>query len=166
MDFASPGGCGRFVHGAFLHLGDSRWHRDDDPRPKPSAPVVDLADEMPEHRLGHFIIGDHPVAQRSHRHDVARGPPKHPFGVIPDRENLVGARLHRHHRGFAENNPVVPQIDQGVRRPEVDADVSGKGAKESADHGVKNKKQEAWAAVGPGPDGFDPAILRKTVNIT
>ncbi len=80
---------------------------------------------MTQHRLGHFEVCDHAVFQRSHGHDVGRRPAEHPFRFIADREHFVGAGLDGDNRRFAQDNPLVFNVDQRVRRPEIDPDVVG-----------------------------------------
>ena len=82
-------------------------------------------DEMPEHRFGDFEVRDDAIFQRPHRDDIRRRATEHPFRFVPDGENFVRACLHRHDRRFTQNYALVFDVNECVRRAEVDADVAG-----------------------------------------
>ncbi len=67
-----------------------------------------LVDEMPEHRLGDFEVGDDAVLQRADGHDVARSAPQHAFGLVAHGEHVIRAHLHRYHRRLAEHDVAKP----------------------------------------------------------
>ena len=52
------------------------------------APVVHLADEVLDHLLGDFEVGDDAVAQRADGLDVAGRAAEHQLGLLADREDL------------------------------------------------------------------------------
>ena len=52
-----------------------------------------LADEVLDHLLGDFEVGDDAVAHRADRFDVAGRAAQHHLGVVADRENLLLAAL-------------------------------------------------------------------------
>ena len=56
--------------------------------------MVDLFDEVTQHFLGDFKIGDHAVSHRSNGHDVARGATQHRLGITSHRQDVIGAFLH------------------------------------------------------------------------
>jgi len=89
---------------------------------------------MPQHRLGDFKIRDDAVFQRPDRHDIARGAPEHPLGLVAHGEHLAGAGLHGDDRGLAQHDAVVFYVYQRIRRAEVDADVIGKQPEKSVKH--------------------------------
>ena len=124
---------GAFAHGAFLHLGDARGHRDDHTRSAHGAAVVvNLADEMPQHRLRHLKVGDHAVLQRADGGDAAGRAAQHAFRVITHGHHLVGAGFDRHHRRFPQYDSVIFDINQRVCGSEVDANVFCDKTKKSA----------------------------------
>ncbi len=51
--------------------------------------LVHFGDEMAQHRLGHFEVGDHAVFQRPNRDDITRRATEHALGFVADRENLA-----------------------------------------------------------------------------
>ena len=91
-DLPRPGRLRGFAHRALLHLGDPRRNGDDDARPDEGPPVVHLVDEVPQHGLGDFEVGDDPVAHRSDGHDAARGSAQHFFGLDAHRQHAFFAR--------------------------------------------------------------------------
>ena len=70
-------------------------------------------------------IGDHAVAQRANRFDRAGGLAHHQLGIVTDRLDALDAvdRLDRHDRGFVEHDAAPAQIDDGIRRAEIDRHV-------------------------------------------
>src|SRR5205823_656927 len=66
--------------------------------------------------------------------DVSRRATQHSFGLFADGQNVGGARLNRHDRGFSQNNPPITDIDQGVGGPEVNPNVIGKQAFKLCEH--------------------------------
>ena len=96
-----------------------------------------LADEMLDHLFRHFEIGDHAVAHRADRLDVAGGAPQHHLGVVADGADRLLAAAGGHggdHGGFVEDDASPFHVDQRVRRPEIDGHVARKRAKKTAEH--------------------------------
>ena len=123
MDLARPGVGGAFLDGAFLDLRDARGHRDDHARADHLAAVVDLRDEVPQHRLGDLEVGDDAVLERADGDDVGRGAPEHALGLVADGEDHVGASLDGDDAGLAQDDAVVLDVDEGVGGAEVDPDI-------------------------------------------
>jgi hypothetical protein len=127
LDDVHPAGAGLvpgFLDRALLHPGDAAGHRDDDPGFGQVTAAVHLLDEVAQHPLGHVEVGDDPVLQRAHGHDVARRPPDHPFSFDPDGDDLARVGIQGHHGGFVEHDAAAPDVDQGVRGAEVDRHVT------------------------------------------
>ena len=95
-----------------------------------------LVDEMPQHRLGDLEVRNDPVLQRPDGHDVAGGAPEHPLRLVAHGQHVIRPRPHRHHRGLAQDDAVIFYINQGVRRPEIDADI----VREHPENSVKHSK--------------------------
>ena len=136
MHFARAGAEGGFLHRALFDFGDAAGHRDDDARArlKERAAVMHLVDEVPQHRLGDLEIGDDAILQRADGDDIARRAAEHALGFVADREHMAGADLHRDHRGFAQDDAVIFDVNQGVGRSQIDADVVGEQPKKSIKH--------------------------------
>ena len=111
----------------FFHLRDSRGNGDDDPRGDELA-VLDLLDEVPQHGLGDFEVGDHAVFHRADGHDVAGRAAQHPFGFLTDGEHVGRARLDGHHRRLPQNNSAILHIDEGIGCAQVYSNVVGEQA--------------------------------------
>src|SRR4029453_10364370 len=91
-------GLGGLAHRALLHLGDAERHADDDARPDEALPVVDLLDEVAQHRLGDLEVGDGAVLQGPDGDDVAGRAPDHLLRLGTDGEDATaaaGVLLHR-----------------------------------------------------------------------
>ena len=86
VDPPRAGGKRRLFDGALFHFGYPRRGANDEAGIGPPA-VEHLADEVAQHLLGDFEVGDHAVAQRPSGRDRGRGAPDHPLGVKPDRVN-------------------------------------------------------------------------------
>ena len=61
----APARCADVLDGAPLHLGDAGGHADDHARMLPRPALVGLLDEVAEHRLGDFEVGDDAVLERA-----------------------------------------------------------------------------------------------------
>ena len=89
------------------------------------SPVVHLGDEVPQHRFGDFEVRDDAIFQGPDRDNIGRRAPEHAFCLIADCKHFVCPRLDRHYRRFAQDDALVFDIDEGVSRAEIDADVAG-----------------------------------------
>ena len=125
---------GGFAHGAFFHLRDSRGNGNDYSGFCPHSPPVHFGNEMPQHRFGHFKVGDDAVFQWTYRHDVSRRSAQHPLGFVADGEDLVGARLHGHHGRLAQHDPLIFDVNERIRRSEINPDIAGKPTEKSFEH--------------------------------
>jgi len=90
--------------------------------------VVNLGDEVLDHRLGDFEIGDDAIAQRADCLDVAGGTAQHHLGLLADSQNLTLAALggEGHDRGFVQDDAPPLDVNEGVGGPKVDAHVRRK----------------------------------------
>jgi hypothetical protein len=138
LDEAGPTGPGvqrRIEDRALLDFGHARRDADDHAWPRQeSDPVVDLVHEVANHLLGHVEVADHAVAERSDGHDVRRRPADHPLRLGPDGQDALRPGLDRDDGRLADHDPAVADVDERVRRAEVDADVAGEQAEEAVEH--------------------------------
>src|SRR5436309_10070450 len=119
VDLARAGGFGGLAHGSLLDLRDAERHADDDPGPHQGLPVVDLLDEVAEHRLGDLEVGDDAVLERPDRLDVAGRTAEHLLRLGPDRDDppaAPGLLVHRHDRGLVADDSLALHVDEGVGR--------------------------------------------------
>ena len=131
IDFPGPGGLRRFLDRALFHLSDAGRHADHDARADKTAGIVHLGNEMAQHGLGHFKIGDDAVLHGPDGRNIAGRAPQHALGVGADgQHHIIAARilLDGHHGGFAQHNALSLHIDTGIGRSQVDGQVIGKHA--------------------------------------
>jgi len=97
---------------------------------------VDLRDEVLDHRLGDFEVGDDAVAQRADRLDVAGRATEHHLGLFADGEDLALAALRsqRNDRRFVQHDAAALHIDQRIGRTEVDPHVGRKEPDHTRQH--------------------------------
>ena len=131
VNLARAGMRGGFADGAFFDFGDARGNRDHHPGTGADAAVVHFRDEMAQHRLGHFEIGDDAVLERSHGNDVGRRAAEHAFRLVADGQHLGSAGLHRYNGRFAQNDTLILDVNEGVGGTEIDPDVTGEPTEKS-----------------------------------
>jgi hypothetical protein len=102
------------------------------------AAIVNLGDEVLDHRLGDFEIGDDAVAQRADRLDVAGGAAQHHLGFLADRQNLTLAALggEGHDRRLVQHDAPTLDVDQRVGRAEVDPHVGREKPNDARQHSL------------------------------
>jgi hypothetical protein len=120
---------GGLLDRAALDLGRAERYADQDARRGAEPAVaVHLADEVLEHPLRVGEVGDDAVLHRPHGGDVARRASEHPFRFGADgHDDLAAASrfvLHRDHRGFVQDDALAADVDERIRRAEVDRDVA------------------------------------------
>jgi hypothetical protein len=126
IDLAGARVAGRVADCAAFDRGRARRHADHDfGVAEHRALAVHLADEVLDHLLGDFDVGDHAVAQRADRLDVVRGLAHHHLGVVANGLDALDAvdRFDGDHRRFVEDDAAILHIDQRVGCTEVDRHV-------------------------------------------
>ena len=105
--------------------------------------LMHLADEMLDHFLRDFEIGDDAVAQRPDRLNVARGAAEHQLRLLADGENLSFAldACDRDHRRLVQDDAAPFHVNEGVCRAEVDRHVGGQQTQHSAKHLTANPRK-------------------------
>ena len=93
------GVLGRFLNGPALDRGRARRHADNDLRRGEGAVIVNLPDEVLDHLLGNFEVGDHTVSHGSDRLDRAGRTAQHALGLVAHGEHppLTARLSQRHH---------------------------------------------------------------------
>src|SRR4029453_19352785 len=84
---------------------------------------VDPLDEIPEHLLRDVEVGDHAALQWAHGLDMAPRWADHPLGLVADRDDRPSECVHGDDGGLVQHDPVPPNVDERVRRPQVDNHV-------------------------------------------
>ena len=102
------------MHSTLFHAGDSEGYGHHDRRSEQADAPRHLAEKMAQHRLGDFIIGDHPIAQRTHDLDVFLiHAAQHLARGLADLDNAFVFDRKRHQGGFLEHNLLV-LVDQHI----------------------------------------------------
>ena len=118
------------LHGALLDLRDLRRHADDDAGPDPDVAVVRLLDEVGEHLLGDFEVGNDAVLHRLDRHDIARRAAEHLLGITPDRLDASVQLVDRHNRWLVHDDAFAARVHAGVGGAEIDREIARKERKD------------------------------------
>src|SRR5689334_14617825 len=81
---------------------------------------------MLDHLLGDFEVGDHAAAKRTNGFDVLGRLAHHEFGIVADCSDLPDAvdPLHRDDGRLVADDPATLDVNDGVRRPEIDRNVT------------------------------------------
>ena len=132
INFAGLGAIGRIFDRALFHLRNLRRHADHDARMHQHLAVVRLLDEVIQHLLGDFEVGDHAVFHRLDGHDVAGSAAQHVLGFLAYRFHLTGVFVDGHDRGLVDNNALTGGEDQCVGGPKIDSQIARKHAEERA----------------------------------
>jgi len=122
IDPSGPGLNARVDDGPLLHLGDAGGDADDHTGFK-QADGGHLADELPEHPLGHVIVGDDAVPQRTDGDDVAGSTAQHLLSLGAYLEQFAAVFINGNHRGFLQDDPLILDIDQDAGSTQVNADI-------------------------------------------
>ena len=134
MNFAGLGAHRAVFHRAALDLCDLRRDADDDARPQPPAAAVRLADEMRQHLLGRFEVGNDAVLHRLDRPDVARRPAEHFLGFGAHRFDAAVHRVECDDRRLADDDAAAAREDAGVGGPEIDGEIVGEAREHRRKH--------------------------------
>ena len=94
--------------------------------------VVSLLNEVVEHLLGDFEVGDHAVFHGLDGHDVAGRAAQHLLGLLAHGFHFTGILVDGHDRWLVDNNALAGREDQRVGGAEIDGQVAGKHAEERA----------------------------------
>ena len=132
IDFAGLGAIGRVFDGALFHLGNLRGHADDDAGMHQHLAVVRLLDEVVEHLLGDFEVGDDAVLHGLDGHDVAGRAAEHVLGFFADGFDFAGVLVDGDDGGLVDDDAFAGREDEGVGGAEVDGQVARKHAEERA----------------------------------
>ena len=95
-----------------------------------------LADVVANHLLRDRGVGDHAIAEWPNRHDIRGGTPEHALRLSTDGEDLARFRLNCNYRGLANDDTLTCDVDERIRRAEVNADVAREEAIDSVKHGA------------------------------
>ena len=96
--------------------------------------MVNLLDEMPQHRFGDFEVGNDAILHRANGDDVAGRAAEHALGFFPHSQDVGRSRLDGNDRRFTQYDSLITHVNEGIRRPEVYPNVIGKQALKLREH--------------------------------
>ena len=108
--------------GALLHLGDAGRHADDHPgleQPEGGH----LADEFPQHPLGHVVVGDDALPQGPDGHNIAGRAAQHLLGVGAHLQQLAGVLVDGYHRGLPQHHALALDVYKDGGGAKVDSNI-------------------------------------------
>jgi hypothetical protein len=94
---------------------------------------VGLLNEVLEHLLGHFEVGDDAVLHGPNRLDVTRCLAEHILGFRADGLDPVRDPVDRDDRRFDDGDTASTNVHQGVGGSEVDCQVRGEQPQQAGD---------------------------------
>ena len=132
IDFAGLGSVGRVFDRAFFHLGNFRRHTNNDPRMHQHLPVVGFLDEVVEHFLSYFEVGDYAVLHGLDGHDVAGRSAQHLLGFLAHRFYFACIFVNGHDRRLVDHNALAGSVDERIGGSQINGQITGKHAKKRA----------------------------------
>ena len=92
--------------------------------------VVRLLDEVVQHLLSDFEVGDDAILHGLDGHDVARCAAKHFLGLFTNSLDFVGVLIQGHNRRFVYHNAFAARVHQRIGGAQVDGEVAGEDAEQ------------------------------------
>ena len=125
VHLAGAGALRGFDDGALFHLGSAGRHADNHARADAEAAVMNLADEVFDHRFRYIEIGDDAIAQGADGDDVPRRAAQHLLGFVADLEDGFLAAFHRdrHDGRLIQDDATVTDVNEGIGRTQIDTHI-------------------------------------------
>ncbi len=139
VHFARLGAIGRIDDGALFHLRDLARNADDDARMHQHLAAVRLLNEVIQHALGDFEVGDHAVLHRPDRDDVARRAAQHLLGFLAHRFDFAGVLIDRDDGWLVDDDPFALGEHEGVGRAQIDGEIGREEAEKRAEIHLKRR---------------------------
>ncbi len=114
IDFAGLGAISRVFNGALFYLRNLRRHADHDPRVHQHLAVVRLLNEVVEHLLRDFEVGDHAVLHRLDGHDVAGRAAQHLLGFFAHGLHFAGVLVDGDNGGLIDDDALARRVNKSV----------------------------------------------------
>ena len=89
-----------------------------------------LLNEVVEHALGHFEIGDDTILHGTDGHDVSGRAAQHLLGFLAHRQHFAVGLVDGHDGGFVHDDPLPLGIDQRVGSAEIDREIGREQTKQ------------------------------------
>ena len=125
VDFAGLGAIGRIDDGALFHLRDFAGDADHDARMDQHLAAMRLLNEVIQHALGDFEIGDDAVFHGPDGDDVARRAAEHFLGFLADGFDFAVVLVDGDDGRLVDDDAFAPGEDQRVGGAKVDREVRG-----------------------------------------
>ena len=109
--------------GAFFHLRDLTWNANDDARMHQHFTPVRFLDEVVEHTLSDFEVGDNAVLHGADGNDRAGCAPQHLLRFLADRLYFGGVFVHRNDGGFVDDDTLALGEHQRVGSAKIDCEI-------------------------------------------
>ena len=92
--------------------------------------VMRLLDEVVEHLLGDFEVGNYAIFHRLDGDDVARRAAEHLFRLFADGLNFVGVLIERHDRRLVDHDAFATRVHQRVGCSQINSQIAGEKAEQ------------------------------------
>ena len=120
--FAAAGLQRRLMHGAAFHARHAVRHTDHDARFKETKRSDNFLNEVKEHTLGHFVIGNDAILKRTQHFNRIRRAPLHLFCFLPNGDDLLLVKLDRYDGRLMQNNFALVVTDH-INCAEIDSNI-------------------------------------------
>ena len=132
MHFARLGAIRRIDDRALFHLRDFAGHADHDARMHQHLAAVRLLNEVIQHALGDFEVGDDAVLHGPDGDDIAGRAAKHLLGFFADGFHFAGVLVDRDDGGLVDDDAFALGEDQRVGRAQIDGEIGRKETEKRA----------------------------------
>ncbi len=132
MNFAGFSAIRRIHDRALFDLRDLRGHADHDARVHQHFAVVGLLDEVIEHSLGYFEVGDDAVFHRLDGDDIAGRAAEHFFRLFAHRFHFTGVFVEGDDGGFVDDDALTFGEYKGICGAQIDGQIRRKKTKQRA----------------------------------
>ena len=95
--------------------------------------AVRLLNEVIQHALGHFEVGDDAVLHRPDGDDVAGRAAQHVLGFFADGLDFAGVLVDGHDGGLVDHDALAFGEDQGVGGAQIDGQIGGEETEQGRD---------------------------------
>jgi len=126
VNFARLGVIGGVDDGAFFHLRDFAGDTDNDARVHQHLSPMRFLNEVIQHALSDFEVGDHAILHGADGDDIARRAPEHFLGFLAYRFYLSSGLVNRDNGGLVHHNAFAFGVDQRVGRAQIDGKIGRK----------------------------------------
>ena len=106
-----------------FNLGQVRGHSDNRTAIRRKRLAFNLFQKCAKHFFSHFKIRNHAVYKRTNHRDMVRSTSNHFLCFMSNCQNLPCLLVHGRNRGLMKHNALSRNIDKGVTRAKINANV-------------------------------------------